>query len=128
MLLINIDNFELSNKNEILNENGELQFWSQPDFAYKQRVHVYDCLNNEIGYIQFKILSIQDGTSFFDYLDKQIDMSCFKQVNKLSKWNYDIEYNESIVARIREGQIEITNNCDIGKCILFIISKAEQGE
>lgn len=125
MLIINVENFALNNKNEILDESGKLIFWTQSDFAYKQRVHVYDSLNSEIGYVQFKVLSIQNGNEIFDSKDKQIDISEFMQVNKDSNWNYDIECKGSIIANIKQGKIEILDNCDINKCILFIISLAE---
>lgn len=128
MLIINIDDFALNKRNEILDETGKLIFWSQPDFAYKQRVHIYDDVNNEIGYVQYKILSIQEGNEIYDSFDSRLDLSGFKQLNMINIWTYDIELNGSIVASIKEGKIEIADNSIINKCLLFIFSLIEKGE
>lgn len=128
MLIIDINNFELSKRNEITDETGKVQFWTQPDFAYKQRVHIYDCLDNEIGYVQYKVLSIQNGNEIHDKEDKLIDINGFKKVNSQSNWNYEIEYNGAVICCVNEGKIEIVDNSDINKCLLFIFSLIEKGE
>ena len=96
MLIIDKNTFALNARNEIRDENDNLAYWSQPDFSYKQRVHVYDSKDNEIGYVQYKILSIQEKINFFDAFDKPIDMFDLNQTNKTSKWNYEISKNDVI--------------------------------
>lgn len=127
-MIIDINNFNLENRNEIKDEKGEIQYWSQKDFAYKRRVHIYDNSNNEIGYVQYKVLSIQTGIEFYDKTDKQIDMSEFTVSNRTSKWNYEIIKNGNCICKINDGKIEVVDNLDIEKCILFIFSQAEEGE
>lgn len=122
MLQINIENFALNNKNEIKDETGNLQYWTQPDFSYKQRVHIYNSQNNEIGYVQYKILSIQNGNEVFDKHDNPIDLHEYKQNNKTSDWNYDIEYNGVVIAKIIDGKIDFIDNSNIDSSILFIFS------
>ena len=75
MLCLNLKDLSIKNKNTICEETGLVKYWSQPDFAYKSRVHIYDSDDNEIGYVQYKILSIQDGNNCFYKDDKQIDLN-----------------------------------------------------
>lgn len=128
MLIINTSDFALNAKNEIKDENGNLVFWSQPDFSYKQRVHVYDAQNEEIGYVQYKILSSQEHINFFDKTDKPIDMSDIKQVNKKTKWEYQLE-KDNVICEVKENGsnviIDIKDNEQINSCILLIFSLAE---
>lgn len=128
MLIINNNTFALDARNEIMDENGNLKYWSQPDFSYKQRVHVYDNQDNEIGYVQYKILSCQEHINFFDNTDKPIDMSDLKQINVQSKWNYQIS-NGDIVCEVKENGnnvlIDVKDDNQINRCILFVFSLAE---
>lgn len=128
MYSIDIKNFSINNKNQILNEEGKICFWSIYDFAYKKRVHIYDSLNNEIGYVQYKIISTQNDTLCFDLEDKLIDMNGFKAINKKDNWTYDITYNDKSVATVVDGRITIEDSSIINKCILFIFSLAEERE
>ena len=128
MLIIDNNTFALNAKNEIKDENGNLKYWSQPDFSYKQRVHVYDNQDNEIGYVQYKILSSQEHINFFDYTDKEIDMADLTQINKQSKWNYQIARND-VICEVKEDNnkvlIDIKDSNLVDKCILFIFSLAQ---
>lgn len=128
MLIIDRNTFALNAKNEIKDEDGNLKYWSQPDFSYKQRVHIYDSQDNEIGYVQYKILSSQEHINFFDYTDKEIDMSDLMQINKQSKWNYQIT-KDDVICDVKENDdtvlIDVKDNNLVDKCILFIFSLAE---
>lgn len=127
MLIINKDKFDVNNKNLINNENGELQYWTQPDFSYKKRVHIYDRNDNEIGYVQYKILLCQDGNNFFSKEDKQIELNDWNYQNEKTEWNYDIYFKDILIANIVEdcSTVKITINDDsyINECLLMIFGK-----
>ena len=122
MLIIDLNTFALDSKYEILNEKDELQYWSQPDFAYKKRVHIYDNKDNELGYVQYKILSCQDGATFFNKEDKDIDLSDLKIINIKGDWQFDIEDVASINVEVKKIMIDIVDEHKIDKCLLFIYS------
>ena len=128
MLIIDSNTFALNVKNEIKDEKGNIKYWSQPDFSHKHRVHLYDNQDNEIGYVQYKILSSQEHINFFDYTDKEIDMSDLAQINKQSKWNYQIT-KDGEVCDVKENNgnilIDVKDNNLVDKCILFIFSLVE---
>lgn len=128
MLNIDINNFNLENRNEIKDDNGSVKYWSQKDFAYKKRIHVYDDVNNEIGYVQYKILSIQAGIEVYDRHDNLIDMKAFDVVNKTSRWDYEITCNGNSVCKVENGKIAVIDGSDTNKCILFIFTQIEEGE
>lgn len=125
MLCLNLKDLSIKNINTICDETGLVKYWSQPDFAYKSRVHIYDSEDNEIGYVQFKILSIQDGINFFDKEDNPIEMKDFKVVNQKDEYNFEIINNDNIVYVNRKEDsllIKYDKNIDLNRCILFIVS------
>lgn len=116
---------DFKDKNRIFNEENNTKFWCQNDFAYKGRTHVYDFENNEIGYIQFIVLSIQKEICFFDKNDNQIAMDDLQIVNQKDENNFDIKYCDSIIKVTKQDerlQIDYDKNIDLNRCILFIIS------
>lgn len=116
---------DLKDKNKILDENGNIRFWCQYDFAYKGRSHVYDNKDNEIGYVQFKILSIQKEIGFFDKDDNPIQIDSYEITNQKDEYNFDIKFNDSLITIKSEDEkliIDYDNNIDLNKCILFIVS------
>ena len=127
MLIIDKETFGIGNKNLINNENGELQYWTQPDFSYKKRLHIYDKNDNEIGYVQYKILSCQEGNGFFSKEDKQINLDEWNYQNDKSEWNYDVYYKDALMSRIVNDDylIKITINDDsyINECLFMIFGK-----
>lgn len=132
MFIINIDNFDVNKKNEINNSDGELRYWSQPDFSYKRRTHLYDSNDNEIGYIQYKVLSIQDRNDVYNKEDKPILFDGFVIKNRQSIWNYEIFKDDVLIAHIEENSgkvtIEILNEDFVDKCMLFVYSNFDLGE
>jgi len=128
MLIINKDNFDLNGKIEIFDENKNIKYWSQYDFSYKRRVHIYDEFNNEIGYVQYKILTTQDSNEVFDYQDNPIDISNFVIKDKKDN-NYDIYHENNKVGSVTEEKdsinIEILNDSLINNCILFVFYNFE---
>lgn len=122
MLIIDLNTFALDSKYEILNEKNELQYWSQPDFAYKKRVHIYDNKDNELGYVQYKILSCQDGSTYFNKEDRDIDLSDLKIINKKADWQFEIENIASVSVDKNMIMIDIVDENKIDKCLLFIYS------
>lgn len=132
MLIIDLNKFSLFEKNEIENENGSTQYWSQPDFSYKRRVHIYDSENNEIGYVQYKILSSQNEIGFYDKDDKPIILDDLQILYKKDEWNYSIVKNNNEIVLLEKVdnlvKIEIKDYSEINKCLLKVFSLAEQGE
>ena len=132
MLIINIDNFDINTKTEMNNGDGELKYWSQPDFSYKRRTHIYDSCDNEIGYVQYKVLSTQDNNSVFSKEDNPILLDDFYINNKQSIWNYDIFKDNNLIASIEENGgkviIKILNEDYTEKCLLLVYSNYEMGE
>lgn len=122
MLIIDLKEFSLDKKNIIKSEDGILQYWSQYDFAYKKRVHLYDDKDNEIGYVQYKILSCQNKASLFDKDDNEIDISDLKIINKKSAWQYDIENVAVVNIENDEVLIDIVDESKKDKCLLLIFS------
>lgn len=129
MLNICLDKFSLNSKNEIVDDNGLLKYWSQYDFSYKRRVHVYDAENNELGYIQYRILSIQEKNDVYDKSDKIIDLSSFKQTEVVDKWNYTVLKDNEIVAYVQTKEnkleIDIKNKEVVDQCLLYVFSLVE---
>lgn len=130
MLIIDLEKFSLYSKNEIVNGNGNLQYWSQPDFSYKHRVHIYDKESNEIGYVQYKILSTQDTINYFDKEDKEISISNLTVKNKSGEWDYSIYKDNEQIASLNSKDnkvyIEINNDLEADKCLLLIFGLAEE--
>ena len=122
MLYIDFNNFELNSRYEIKDEDGVVRYWSQSDFAYKQRVHIYDENDNEIGYVQYKILSIQDGVEYYSKDDIKLDLSNYVIDNK-DNGDYDIRNNGMVVCSVRGGQIDIIDNNN--ECLLLVYGLAK---
>ena len=129
MLTIKLDNFDLFSKNEILDENGCIRYWTQYDFSYKHRVHIYDTNDDEIGYVQYKILSIQDSAKIFAKDDKELDLSYLSNIEYKDKWNYTITNNGNVIASVKSNDnkvvIDINDEQLVNECILYIFSLAE---
>ena len=110
MLIMNIDNFSLNAKNKVFNNDGKLLYWSQPDFAYKNRLHVYDDSDAEIGYIQYKILSSQKENEIYDADDKRIDVSSFSIIeNRMGYCLFVIPMRHNTATTNRTFNIGIIN-------------------
>ena len=126
MLTINTKEFSIYKRNEIVDENNVVKYWSQPDFAYKNRVHIYDTDNNEIGYVQYINLSIQEEVEVYDKNDNRIDINKYSYVNYNSQWQYSIKYNGEDLGNLNlkseNCEINITNSDLEDMCILFIFS------
>lgn len=125
MLYLDLKDFSLNNKNNIYDENNTVKYWSQPDFAYKSRVHVYDASDNEIGYVQFKILSIQEGITYCDKEDNLIQMNDFELLEQTDKYSFRIKHNDLIIDVVEKDNrlvIEDSKDIDLNRCILFIVS------
>ena len=127
MIIIDLNNFSLDAKNELVNENGELQFWSQPDFAYKKRVHVYDATNDEIGYVQYKILSIQKDVDVFDKKDKPININQYS-LEKIAPYEYNIskDNKQIMTSKKQNDKVIIDIKEDINMCILLFYKLLER--
>lgn len=101
MKKINIDNFTITTKCLATDDNQEVVFYSQPDFAYKKRLHIYNSNNEEVGYVQYKILSIQNCNELFDASDRKIDVDDIEVV---------YETNDILVKENGEVIMNIINN------------------
>lgn len=123
-LKIDFTDFSINNKVEIQDIYNSVRYWSQPDFSYKKRVHIYDDKNNEIGYVQYIILSSQDEVLYFDKNNKPIDIKDYKVTKYTSELSYKLEYNESEVASINlvdnVCEIDIFDETHINNCLLKI--------
>ena len=97
MLIINKDKFSIDCRNEIVDEDGNIKFWCQPDFAFKKRLHVYDENNNEIGYVQYKILKSQEAVEYYDHNNNKLDFSDYQVVG--DNWNIEITHNSAVVLK-----------------------------
>lgn len=119
MLIINKDKFSIDCKNEILDENGSIKYWCQPDFAFKKRLHVYDEKNNEIGYVQYKILKSQDAVEYYNHNNNKIDISDYKIVG--DNWNVEILHKDCVVleSKINGDYINIDIKDNLSLLILF---------
>ena len=119
MITINKDKFSIATRYDLLNENGNIEFWCQPDFAYKMRLHVYDKNNDEIGYVQYKILSTQDGVEYYDNKDNKLDLNSY--IVKGKDYNYEITHNDVVVLKsiLKENKIEVDVKDNLSLLILF---------
>lgn len=119
MITINKDKFSIVTRYDLLNENGNIEFWCQPDFAYKMRLHVYDKNNDEIGYVQYKILSTQDGVEYYDNKDNKLDLNSYIVNGK--DYNYEITHNDVVVLKsiLKENEIEVDVKDNLSLLILF---------
>lgn len=119
MITINKDKFSIATRYDLLNENGNIEFWCQPDFAYKMRLHVYDKNNDEIGYVQYKILSTQDGVEYYDNKDNKIDL--YSYIVNGKDYNYEITHNGVVVLKsvLKENEIEVDVKDNLSLLILF---------
>lgn len=119
MIAINKDKFSIATRYDLLNEDGKIEFWCQPDFAYKMRLHVYDKNNDEIGYVQYKVLSIQDGVEYYDNKDNKLDLSSY--VVNGENYNYEIIHNDVVVLKsiLKENEIKVDVKDNLSLLILF---------
>lgn len=119
MITINKDKFSIATRYDLLNEDGKIEFWCQPDFAYKMRLHVYDKNNDEIGYVQYKILSTQDGVEYYDNKDNKLDLSSY--VVDGENYNYEIIHNDVVVLKsiLKENEIKVDVKDNLSLLILF---------
>lgn len=104
-LIISDINSILEKRVDINNESGELLFYSQPDFAYKHRVHIYDNKDEEIGYVQYIILSSQTSNEIYTSQDELLNLSNLKD---------DIS--------IKNNVIEVNDECNLNEYILLAYS------
>lgn len=120
MIVIDTKNLILGKRNNIVDENDELVYWTQPDFSYKHRVHIYRADNSEVGYVQYKILSIQKDVEYYDYMDNRLEFSNYKIVNKKSNFEYDIECDNDVTNITHDGErCYIESNTNLDKCLLL---------
>ena len=125
--LINLDNHIFDSKVNILDKNNNVAYFSQYDFSYKNRVHIYDNLDNEIGYVQYIIFKNQKDNLIYDKFDSLMEFNNWKIINESNKKN--VYVNEEIVMNIEDNkQIEILNEDLKDKCILFAYSLIGKGE
>lgn len=119
MIIIDKNKFTINTRYDLLNENGNIEFWCQPDFAYKMRLHIYDKNNEEIGYVQYKILSIQDGVEYYDSKDNRLDFSSYIINGKDN--NYEIIHDDVVVLKsiLKENVIEVDVKDNLSLLILF---------
>lgn len=119
MIIIDKNKFSINTRYDLLNENGNIEFWCQPDFAYKMRLHIYDKNNEEIGYVQYKILSIQDGVEYYDSKDNRLDFSNYIINGKDN--NYEIIHDDVVVLKsiLKENVIEVDVKDNLSLLILF---------
>lgn len=123
MLIINKDKFSIQTKSEILDETDNVKYWCQPDFAFKGRLHVYDENNDEIGYVQYKILKSQDGVEYYDHKDNKINVDDYCIDGE--GFNLQITKNNSIVLNSKESDEKVMIDCkdNISLLILFGLIK-----
>lgn len=125
MIIVSEINEILNKKIKINNEKGEAVFWSQPDFSYKKRVHIYDRNDNEIGYVQYLITSSQKGNEVYDSFDHFIEFNNFKLVKNVNDYHIYFDEKEIAVCSISDCKIKIELNNEqlLNKIILFLYSK-----
>lgn len=114
---ISVKDFEISKKNEIIDENGNIKYWCQPDFSYKKRLHVYNSDNNEIGYVQYKVISLQSDVEYFDAADNKLDYSEYTFVEEKDS-SFVVLYDGNKIATVCNDTFEINDRED--ECLLFI--------
>lgn len=66
------NSFSLDGKTEFINEKGEIEYIGIYDFSYKKRIRILDKNNNEVAYIQFRVISDIDQITLFDKQDNQL--------------------------------------------------------
>lgn len=102
MLYIDIDKFNFYSINEIKDGKEEILYWTQYDFSFKKRLHLYKN-NFEIGYVQYDILSSNNCNECFDSNDKKIEYNDYKIINVIDENNYEIELLGEIKAIITKS-------------------------
>lgn len=111
-------------KVEVLNDDTVV-FWSQPDFSYKSRVHIYNCNNTEIGYIQYKTTSTQIGNIVYFSDDEIVDLSSFS-IDNQNDSKVSVLINDNIIGYFEyENENVIFSNVDsdfIDVYLLYIYS------
>lgn len=127
MLIIDRNTYDVNSRNDIKDENNNVEYYSQYDFAYKKRSHVYDNNNNEIGYVQYKILSIQDGNNCFYKDDKQIDLNDLIIKNQNDEFNFDVYNDEKLVMSVISDKdfikLDIKEDAYKDRCLLLVLTK-----
>lgn len=120
-LIINSYKDYLTSKTIITDDEKNEIFWSQPDFSYKHRVHVYDKNNNEIGYVQYAILSSQQTNELYYANDTQMDLSVYdvKELKDSCTVYRDNNKVMDILCNDNEIVITIDNEDIINDCLLI---------
>lgn len=121
----------IGNYNNILHDvvqimdNNSVVYWSQPDFSYKHRIHLYNVDNKEIGYVQYKVTSEQKDNYVFSCDDSVIDVSSYSY-SKDDEGCINILLNNNKIANLKfvDDSIDISfnNNDAIDIMMLYIYS------
>lgn len=126
MILKYVDSaFALNGKTELLNEIGELVYTCIYDFAYKNRIRILDNKNNELAYIQFKVISGVDQVTLYDKIDKPIAyIKDNTEVLLEDEWKISndkvLTKDGKEVMNVVDNVITINNDNDILKCIMCL--------
>lgn len=129
--------FKLDSKTELKNEKGEIVYTCIYDFSYKKRIRILDKSNNEIAYIQFKILSSIDQITLYDKQDKQL--AYIKQNSEVIEddglrciGNYDnykiVDKNNNEIMVLANNTVNISDDNYILKCIMCLYVFANKEE
>ena len=120
MLVIDINNYSTTKKCELLDETGNIKYWSQPDFSYKKRLHVYDSSDKELGYVQYKILSSQKGDELY-IENKKVDIDNIN-IEKNGENSFVVKNGNKtiIVANKKDNLINVDIADDNEKYILLL--------
>lgn len=78
-VIVNLKNTTINSRIDFLDENNNLIYWSIYDFSYKRRMRLFDNKDNELGYINLKIESLNNVEAIYDIQDNKLDE--YKEAN-----------------------------------------------
>lgn len=123
-LYINKNELRIDNTFEIKDANGVTLYYCMPDFSYKKRLHLIDNKDNKIAYIQYKILTSQNGVSYFDSDDNMKDFSFF-DIAKKDDYLCVCTKSNNIIFNVFEDDdkivIDIKDDINVVDCVLFFL-------
>ena len=138
LLILDKNTFSLQDKVELKDENNNLKYWSIYDFAYKNRTRLFDENDNEIGYLQFKVLSSQDEIGFYHIDGNKItslklnedlkDEYYLETLNwyikgDIKKWNYKVvDKDNKEIMSVETDKAIIIDDLDVVNCLMIIFA------
>ena len=127
IIKINLNNVSINSRIDFLDEKSNLLYWSIYDFSYKRRMRLFDNKDNELGYVNLKIESLNNVETIYDKQDNKLD-EFDETILKGDIKSYDFNV-EDVVFTKKDDELLIQFEDDkVYKAILYALISIDKNE